>query len=154
MLRDDGLPDHDRAVVMITAKPIEPIAKSRAAGYKFWKPGPMAEGVMESYPFWVTVISKNTQYKTPESFALCRVRALVYCTKKDAVFGGKYKVRIEVLLVDPTSGECMRILHSVETVKSYLTIASARAAASKAGRTARDQMDRMGVAPGQVEGDR
>lgn len=132
---------------------IEPLIATRGAGYKFWKPGPTAPEEMVSFPFYVTVISKNTRYANPESFALCRVKALVYGTRKDPVFGGKYKFRVEVFLLDEKTGEAVKLLHSVETVKSYLTIESARAAANKAGRIARDQMDRMGVSPAQMKGE-
>lgn len=121
---------------------MEPLLRTRGSGYKFWKPtsDPLKR---ESFPFEVEVRGKSKRYDTPEDWARCRIKMAVW-PKSDKIFGGEWRYTIQVTLVNRKTGEDIKILHSVDSVTSYVKELAIRMAAN-AGVVAREQMARMGI---------
>ena len=123
---------------------MEPLARTRAANLRFWRPTKDKNAKM-SVPFEVPVYSINTKYRTPLLWVYCRIVVRAYKVVDEAT-GAGFKYRVQVYLVDRKTGQNLEMIHNVESVVAFAdSMKATLRRAARAGRTARDEMDELGV---------
>lgn len=128
---------------------MEPIAYTKASGFRLWNPERGQRDKRQSYPFDVPVMPDQGSAHRPTGWVRCRMEVAPFRYNLGPL-GVSYIPKITVTLIDPIDNSDVRVLRVVEERKEYLHRDRALKRAAVAGEAIYEHLVRHGVRQSQV----